>query len=92
MNDADKSTVWIGACRYYMGRMSYAVGNFCEALRREWPALPEHAKQIIKRDLEEEIKRDDQSRADGESSIYTHNPLGHDCDREEWLKVRALWQ
>ena len=90
MNDNDKSTVWIGAFRYYCGRMTYAVSDFCEALIREWPSLPGHAKQIIQRDLEEEFQRDDLSRQREDGDMY-FRPLGHDCDRAQWEKVRALW-
>jgi hypothetical protein len=90
MNDKEKSTVWIGAFRYYMGRMTYAVSDFCDILIKEWPSLPEHAKQIIKRDLEEGFERDDRLRSASDLPTIGY-ALGHDCDRAEWAKVRALW-
>jgi len=83
----DELTLWVGACRYYMGRRTYAVGNFCSLLRREWPKLDERTKQIIRRDVEEEFERDNQARQSG----HTFRLLGDDCDRAEWDKVRALW-
>ena len=44
----------------------------------------EKMQNIIKRDLEEEFKRDDEARADGRE----FKPLGHDCDRASWEKLR----
>lgn len=87
MNAYDTSTVWIGAFRYYCGRMTYAVSDFCAALIREWPTLPDHAKQIIQRGLEEEFRLDDAARAGAHNS----RRLGDDCDREQWDRVRSLW-
>jgi hypothetical protein len=83
----DELTIWVGACRYYMGRRTYAVSNFCGLLRREWPKLDERTKQIIRGDVEEGFERDNQARQSG----HTFRPLGDDCDRAEWDKVRALW-
>lgn len=88
MTDDDTSTLWIGAFRYYCGQRTYAVRSFCEMLRLAWAGLPEHAKDIIRRDLEEDFVADDAARA----SLYAFHPLGDDCDRAEWEKVRALWQ
>jgi len=89
--EEEQSTVWIGACRYYTGRMTYAVGNFCDALIRHWPVLPDHARSIIQRDVEEAFRRDDEARARFHRINIGSYPLGHDCDRVEWEKVRALW-
>lgn len=88
-----QSTVWIGACRYYLGRiMTYAVGNFCDSLIRHWPVLPDHTRSIIQRDVEEEFTRDDAARSRREAGHdVSYMPLGHDCDRAEWEKVRRLW-
>lgn len=87
-DDADALTLWLGATRYYLGRMTYAVSNYCELLRREWPNLPERTRNLIQRDVEEEFVRDDNDRAEGRQ----YKALGHDCDRKEWEKVRMLWQ
>ena len=87
MRDEDALTLWLGATRYYLGRMTYAVSNYCDLLRREWPNLPEQTRNLIQRDVEEEFVRDDNDRAEGRQ--YT--ALGHDCDRAEWEKVRRLW-
>jgi len=87
MSDTEKLTLWLGAFRYYCGRMTYAVSDFCDLLRKEWPSLPEHTRGLIRAELEEAFARDDKHRP------YDHYaPLGADCDRKEWEKVRAIWE
>lgn len=88
MNDYQKLTLWLGAFRYYCGRMTYAVSDFCELLVAEWPNLPAETRNLIQSDLEREFKRDNLVR--GENNSYP--PLGADCDLAEWEKVRALWR
>lgn len=85
---ADDITLWVGACRYYLGRRTYAVGNFCELLRRCWPDIDSDARAIIKRDVDMEFGDDERRRQQGD---VQHLPLGDNCDREEWIKVRDLW-
>ena len=70
--------------------MTYAVGLFVELLIQHWPILPEPTKALIRRDLEEEFERDDRHRAENPTGLWM--PLGHDCDRAEWERVRALWK
>jgi hypothetical protein len=86
MTNEEKLTLWLGAYRYYCGRMTYAVGDFCDLLRKEWDNLPEYTKNLIKVELEETFARDDKIRPHDH-----YAPLGADCDRKEWEKVRALW-
>ena len=78
----------IDAARYACGRQSYQVGVTCDWLCRNWARLPEHARSIIKNDVEEAFRRDDDSRANG----HMYHPLGMDCDRASWAAVRRLWQ
>jgi hypothetical protein len=85
MTDEQKLTLWLGSFRYYCGRMSYAVSNFCDLLLQEWPNIPKATQDLIRRDLDEEIARDNRSREKG-LGIY---PLGQDMDRAEWLRVRG---
>lgn len=77
----------IAATRYCIGRMTYVVGDCANWLIKLWPILPEHTRNIIRRDLEGAFIDDDQARADGDD----YKPLGHDCDRAQWETVRALW-
>lgn len=81
-------TLWVGATRYYMGRMTYAVANFCSLLIGSWNELSENTRAIIERDIETEFVRDDESRRRGDS----FHPLGHDMDRKSWEHVRKLWK
>ena len=95
MSDSEMTTLWLGATRYYLGRMTYAVGNFCDMLIRAWPALPDETKYLIQRDIEEEFVRDDKVREESKNLVPFDKvwlPLGHDCDRTEWEKVRGLWK
>jgi hypothetical protein len=86
VTDEEKLTLWLGAFRYYCGRMTYAVGDFCDLLRKEWSSLPKYTQDLIKIELEETFARDDEIRPEGH-----YAPLGADCDRAEWEKVRNLW-
>ena len=87
MSEEQILTLWLGAFRYYCGRKSYAVGSFCDLLIAQWPELPERTRALIRRDLEEEFERDERARAEGRQYL----PLGWDCDRDAWQRVRDLW-
>lgn len=77
MNDDELTTIWVGAFRYYCGRMTYAVKDFCDMLIANWDQLPVRTRKVIERDLEQAIKNNES--------------LGHDIDREQWMRVRELW-
>ena len=78
----------VAAFRYCLGRMTYIVSDCADWLIEQWPNIAENARKVIQRDLEEAFKRDDEAREDGQD----YKPLGHDCDRAQWEKVRRLWQ
>lgn len=88
MTDEQKVTMWLGAFRYYLGRMTYAVSDFCDLLIDEWPNLPERLKKLIKKEIDEAFEMDDQLR---NMDNGTRRRLGMECDREEWERVRRLW-
>ena len=95
MNDKTLELLWIAAFRYHLGRRTYAVSEFCEALIQNWKDVPEFAKVLIKRELEREFHADDRMRANGyqntkESEVIL--PLGDNCDRASWELVRSLWK
>ena len=77
----------VSAVRYCLGRSTYIVSDCQEWLCGAWEYLPENAKAIIQRDVEEAFKRDDEDRESGRD----YRALGHDCDRRSWEKVRELW-
>lgn len=77
----------IAAFRYCLGRRTYIVGDCADWLIKTWPLLSDKTKSIIRRDLEEQFTIDDDARAQGRD----YKPLGADCDRAEWSRVRKLW-
>lgn len=87
ISPADEVTLWLGATRYYVGRRTYAVNDFCDLLINNWQNLHITTQDLIARDLEIEFIRDDDARINKNK----FKPLGDDCDRESWEKVRNLW-
>ncbi len=85
MNDQQKLTLWLGATRYYLGRMSYAVSDYCDLLIQSWGDIPKNTQKLIERDIEEAFTRDEE-REGG------YSPLGMDCDKQQWERVRRLWR
>ena len=73
--------------RYYTGRSTISASVWADDLARHWASLPEGARIVIKRDLENAFERDNTSRQNREK----YHALGDDCDRVMWEKVRALW-
>jgi hypothetical protein len=88
MNYGRDDLMAISAVRYCLGRMTYIVGYCSEWLICVWPNLKPSAQAVIKRDIEEAFSRDDEDRAEGRE----HKTLGHDCDREQWERVRRIWK
>ena len=76
------------AFRYCCGRQTYIVGCCADWLIEQWPNFADSTKVLIQRELEEEFKRDDAARERKDD----YKPLGHDCDRAEWERVRGLWR
>lgn len=85
MSDHQLLTLWLGAFRYYLGRRSYAVSDFCELLAQQWNNLPKATQDLIKKELDKEIAKDTLSREKGQSP----HRLGDDCDRTEWLLLKS---
>lgn len=78
----------IAGFRYCLGRRTYIVGNCADWLIEQWPNFEENTKDVIKRELEEKFSRDDTARSRNDDYL----PLGDDCDRAEWERVRGLWK
>jgi hypothetical protein len=78
----------IAAVRYCLGRMTYITSDCSEWLLAQWPSIKPGAQAVIRRDIDEAFQRDDEARDSGDA----YKPLGWDCDRAVWEKVRALWQ
>lgn len=77
----------IAAVRYCLGRMTYITSDCSEWLLQQWPNIKPNARTVIQRDIDEAFARDDEAREAGDS----YKPLGWDCDRAVWQKVRELW-
>ena len=81
--------------RYFLGRMTIATVCFADSLAKAWPFLDERVQTLIKNELEKEFQRDDEAREDRKSnpeSTWKYSlPLGHDCDRQSWQKVRDAY-
>lgn len=78
LTDRQQIDLFLYALRYAMGRRSAAPSDVANAIKEHWPNLCQQAKTFIRRDLSEEIERDDRCRETG-SKI-----LGDDCDRQTW--------
>lgn len=79
----------IGAVRYYLGRSTIAAACFAQyELPAAWDHLPAGTRSIIQREVEEEFRRDDEARAEGQA----WRPLGWDCDRAAWAVLRQKWR
>lgn len=85
MTDDQQLTLWLGATRYYLGRAE--VDEFCSALIEAWPALSKRTQDLIRHDVEDAFFRADTWR----TLVRYWHPLGQDCDRAQWERVRALW-
>ena len=85
----DADSLVFAAFRYYLGRMTISACGFAETLARAYPYLSESVQDIIAEELEDEFRRDDDARAKGKKTYF---PLGMDCDREAWEKVRAAYK
>lgn len=83
----------IDAVRYAVGRTSYQTGVTSDWLVAHWQDIPDHVRAIIRRDLENEFRMDDDCRKRIETGERQPGglPLGWDCDREVWERVRKLW-
>ena len=89
MTEDQQLDLWLGATRYYLGRMTASVDSFCTLLIQEWSTLPVAVRGLIRRDVEEAFERDDYQRF----HMYRTGPypLGQQCDRASWNRVRELW-
>jgi hypothetical protein len=96
----DYSKVWgfqqtmaHAAVRYCMGRMSYIVPCCANWIIENWENFDKGTRDCIQRDLEEEFARDDEYRNKNKKDPFAlGKPLGMDCDRAQWERVRRLWK
>ena len=84
----DVEDLVMSATSYYLGRMTTLVETHCERLVKAWPTLSTGCQDYIRRVVETAFERDEAVKGGGE---LQYRPLGMECDRECWRKVRALW-
>lgn len=77
----------LAAFRYCLGRRTYIVSECADWLIANWSEFGDSVKALIQKELEEGFDKDDGHR----SSNSNYRPLGDNCDRAEWERVRALW-
>jgi hypothetical protein len=76
------------AFRYCLGRKTYIVGYCCDWLIEQWDNFGDQTRALIRNELEDAFWQDKKDREDNKD----YYELGHDCDREDWERVRALWK
>lgn len=91
--DTPTATLILFAIRYAMGRKSVAPCCVAEWLIENWGRLDHTTQSQIQREVEGEIKRDDQYRENHpEETSQDYYPLGWNCDKQRWLNLRKLWR
>lgn len=76
-----ESEIYFYAFRYCLGRMTYAVSDFCRQATKE-------IAEIKTRDLELMDKEITEAEQWDKANPDFHGRLGMDCDRAVWLKFR----
>lgn len=78
-----ESTIYFYAFRYCLGRMTYAVSDFCRQATKKIAEI-----KTLDLDLmDKEITKAEEW--DKENPDF-HGRLGMECDRAEWLKFREV--
>jgi len=85
----DGDDLIMSATSYYLGRRTAMVSEHCEAMIKSWPKLSQEVRDYVRRIVESAFERNDHCRQLPDFGFAL--PLGNDCDRESWLRVRALW-
>ncbi|MFW5872325.1 MAG: hypothetical protein ACOCUT_04385 [bacterium] len=75
--------------RYFLGRMTASTADFAERLASAWPLIDKQYQDLIRKELERQFELDDKIRQ--KINPNTHYPLGMDCDRFAWEKVRMAY-
>ena len=75
--------------RYFLGRRTIHACAFARELAAAWHHLPEREQASIRRELDQAFADDDRMRADVVEQTWW--PLGHQCNRDSWAMVRAVY-
>jgi hypothetical protein len=79
----DVQDLVMSSAAHYLGRRTANVSDFCDRLCRSWVCLPPPVQAFIRRIVDEAFERERHAR--------TTLPLGDQCDRESWDRVRSCW-
>lgn len=82
----EESVIYFYAFRYCLGRMSYAVDDFCKEATRRIRDIGTHELTMMDREITEAQQKDDEDDKDGVDAMF--HRLGMACDRADWLKLR----
>ena len=85
MNNFTKkdSEIVFYAFRYCLGRMSYAVNDFCSYATGNIRKIGKHELELMDKEITEAQKWDD-----AQEKKEFHGRLGMECDRQDWLNLR----
>ena len=75
------SSIIFYAFRYCLGRMSYAVGEFCEYATAY---IRQHDLELMEKEITD---ADEKDKEDATTTRFCSR-LGWDCDRADWLRLR----
>jgi hypothetical protein len=85
--DDSPSDLVFWSFRYFLGRTSIHTVCFARDLAKAWLHLDPRVQELIKRELDDEFKIDDEFRHED----HEFNPLGRDCDRAAWQLVKDAY-
>lgn len=75
IQQSEQREVLIYAFRYALGRMTYSTMTMQHVITQAWPHLNDGTKALIRREIMQ--AEEDQM-------------IGHECDRQGWLKLLEL--
>lgn len=81
-----ESDIYFYAFRYCLGRMTYAVSDFCQQATAKVAELGTHQLQMMDKEITEAERQDTDDRI-RERCVKA---LGWDCDKADWLKFREV--
>lgn len=82
----EESDIYFYAFRYCLGRMTYAVNDFCSQATKKVAELGTHQLQMMDKEITEAERQDTDDRI-RERCVKA---LGWDCDKADWLKFREV--
>lgn len=82
LNTSETETLWVGAFRYYLGRMTGATHDFIDMLTKEWKNLSKSCRHTIITDLRRAV---DEHYNRDESHINFRSPLGMQPEIDKWI-------